>query len=165
MNDLGKSIVAKGFKVLPKVQKSPNMVTLKVTKNRCGRFIFTPIGRILCRGSKFGAARTCGPRCSGIWTSKGSNNYHGFIRKLRWHQWTILWSSCSSQSTPTPNALFAIFSIYKITRTSLGDDVGQTFKDGWEPWFRSYWRRLLFKRSRVQLLGLGTRFFTFMCCK
>ena len=32
--DLGKLIVAKGFKKLPKVQKSPNLVTLIRTKLR-----------------------------------------------------------------------------------------------------------------------------------
>ena len=31
MGDLGKLIVAKGFKKFPKVQKSPNLVTLNVT--------------------------------------------------------------------------------------------------------------------------------------
>ena len=32
VGDLGKLIVAKGFKKLPKVQKSPNLVTLPTTR-------------------------------------------------------------------------------------------------------------------------------------
>ena len=34
LGDLGKLIVAKGFKKLPKVQKMPDLVTLKEINNR-----------------------------------------------------------------------------------------------------------------------------------
>ena len=35
LGDLGKLIVAKGFKTLPKVQKSPDLVTLVVIHKQC----------------------------------------------------------------------------------------------------------------------------------
>ena len=37
VGDLGKLIVAKGFKKLPKVQKSPNLVTLPLSKLDCDK--------------------------------------------------------------------------------------------------------------------------------